>query len=273
MKKRIPLFIFIAFIVFSCTNKQESKFINSGTTEKNHEPSHQKEHKHWSYQGETGPEHWSEIEKESDCDGNQQSPINIIETDVVADASLKPIDIHYSNNAIIHGVVNNGHTIQYNFEKGDFITVNGEKYELKQFHFHEASEHTINGVRYPLEMHLVHVSEDNKIAVLSVMAKEGESSAPFTFLEKYLPVNVGETKSINSKFDLNLNLPENKDYYTYMGSLTTPPCTENVTWFVFKTPITVSVQQVKTLQKLLPINNYRSEQPLNGRVIKQYVSR
>lgn len=121
-------------------------------------------------------------------------------------------------------------------------------------------------------MHLVHASKNNTYVVLAVMAIEGEGSAPFTFLENYLPLNVNETKPVNADFDLNLNLPENKSYYAYGGSLTTPPCTESVSWFVFKTPISVSLKQVQQLQELMPMNNYRNEQPLNGRIVKQYVN-
>ena len=127
-------------------------------------------------------------------------------------------------------------------------------------------------MRYPLEMHMVHISEDSQIAVLGIMAIEGESSEPFTFLEHYLPIYPGETAVINSKFDLNLNLPQNKDYYTYEGSLTTPPCSETVQWFIFKNPITISLEQVKLLKALMPLNNYRNEQPLNNRTVKQYSS-
>ena len=273
MKNKLPFLVLITLAVFSCKNEKENKANDSIIDKDKLETIHQKENKHWTYEGETGPEHWVEIEKESDCDGKRQSPINIIDLDVIDDASLKPIDIHYSGNVKIHELTNNGHSIQYNFEKGDFIILNDDKYELKQIHFHEASEHTINGIRYPLEMHLVHISKDNKTAVLAIMAKEGESSEPFTFLEKYLPVNNGETKLIDTNFDLNLNLPKNKEYYTYNGSLTTPPCTQNVTWFVYKNPITISVDQVKQLQKLMPLNNYRGEQPTNGRIVKQYIGR
>lgn len=226
---------------------------------------------HWAYQGEMGPEHWAEIEKESDCDGLRQSPINIIDVDTEITTSLSPIEIYYATDVKIHDVTNNGHSIQYNFEKGDYIVIEGIKYALRQIHFHEASEHTINGVRYPLEMHLVHFSEERKdFAVLAVMAIEGHSSAPFNFLEQYLPLKTGETKSIDANFDLNLNLPDNRSYYTYKGSLTTPPCTEKVNWYIFNNPITVSLEQVKELQKLMPMNNYRNEQPLNGRKILNY---
>ncbi|MEM8566787.1 MAG: carbonic anhydrase family protein [Bacteroidota bacterium] len=224
---------------------------------------------HWSYQGETGPENWAEIEKQSDCDGKKQSPINIIDIEVKDDASLLPLDIHYSDSVKIHDVTNNGHSIQYNFEEGDYITIGNRKFDLKQIHFHEASEHTINGVHFPLEIHMVHINSNNEIAVLSTLAVEGTSNSAFDFLESYLPVKVGETKPISDYFDLNLNLPENKEYYFYEGSLTTPPCTEGVKWYVFKTPVIVSLKQVKQLQELMPLNNYRDEQPINGRSVKQ----
>lgn len=270
MKYLNTLLLLWVLVLFSCKNKIENKSIDTTVNKEKHSSDLQNGNAHWTYEGETGPEHWAEIEKQSDCDGKRQSPINIIDVDVADDTSLKPLEINYSSNVKIHEVTNNGHSIQYNFEKGDFITLNDERYELSQIHFHEASEHTINGVRYPLEMHLVHVGKENKIAVLAVMAQEGESSEPFDFLENYLPVESGRTKKINADFDLNLNLPNDKAYYTYDGSLTTPPCTQNVSWYIFKTPITISVDQVKQLQKLMPLNNYRDEQPINDRIVKLY---
>ena len=273
MSHKNILLVLMSLAIFSCKNKLENTPTGTTINENNHEIVHQKEKAHWAYNGETGPEHWVEIEKQSDCDGKQQSPINIIDVDVVDDTELKPIRIFYSNHVKIHDVTNNGHTIQYNFEKGDSISLNNENFQLKQIHFHEASEHTINGVRYPLEMHMVHVTKNNKIAVLAVMVQEGKSSEPFIFLENYLPVKIGETKLINSNFDVNLNLPENNEYYTYSGSLTTPPCTESVSWYIFKSPITISLKQVKQLQELMPLNNYRNEQPLNGRIVKHFTPR
>lgn len=253
----------VALLLFSCKNNQsDSSEKKTATTEKTE--------KHWTYQGETGPEHWSEIEKKSECSGERQSPINIIDVNAKNNAELSALDIHYSDKVKIHEVTNNGHSIQYNFEKGDYIKVEGQQYDLKQIHFHEASEHTIDGVRYPLEIHMVHTGDNQEIVVLSVLVKEGENSEPFTFLEQFLPVKKGETKAIDKNFDLNLNFPKDKSYYTYKGSLTTPPCTENVTWFVFQQPITVAIDQVKLLQDLMPINNYRNEQPLNGRVVESF---
>lgn len=268
MKNLCFFSVIITLLIFSCNNAKENNLI---LNKENLDVQDKKEDNHWTYEGETGPEHWSEIEKQSDCSGKLQSPINIIEIDAVDDILLQPIETHYSKDVKIHDVTNNGHSIQYNFEKGDYVILNDNAYALKQIHFHEPSEHTINGIRYPLEMHLVHVSKDNKIAVMAIMAQEGRSSEAFTFLENYLPITVGQTKQIDKDFDLNLNLPDNKDYYQYNGSLTTPPCTENVTWFVYKNPITVSLDQVMQLQKLMPLNNYRSTQPINGRVVKQFV--
>lgn len=254
--------VLLCIISFSCGNKEE-----------NHKKvaiHPQQKSTHWSYQGETGPEFWSMVEKESMCSGKHQSPINIIDIDAPNNSSLEPLNIHYSDKVKIHDITNNGHSIQYNFEKGDYIVIDNDKFELKQIHFHEASEHTINGIRYPLEMHLVHSNSKGKIAVIGIMAIEGKSSEPFTFLETYLPIKTGETKAIDAFFDLNLNLPKDKSYYTYSGSLTTPPCSEDVSWFILKSPITVSLEQVKQLQALMPINNYRNEQPLNGRVVHQF---
>ncbi|MGB3617764.1 MAG: carbonic anhydrase family protein [Catalinimonas sp.] len=224
---------------------------------------------HWSYQGETGPAHWSEIEQHCDCDGAQQSPVNIVRIDVADDATLTPIAFHYSDRVKIHDVTNNGHSIQYNFERGDYMVVDSTSFNLVQIHFHEASEHTIDGIRFPLETHFVHQSAGGRIAVLAVLAREGRGSRAFDFLESYLPVVEGETKTVDAYYDLTLNLPDDRDYYTYEGSLTTPPCTEGIAWYVLKTPVVVSVAQVEQLRALMPHNNYRTAQPTNGRTVAQ----
>ncbi|WP_282056362.1 carbonic anhydrase [Maribacter luteus] len=242
---------------------KENRSTTPQSTSEIENPEHGKAHKHWSYAGETGPEHWAEIEVESDCNGKFQSPINMV--NYKENNSLKRIDLHYAEETKIHDVTNNGHSIQYNFEAGDYIMVNGLKYDLKQVHFHEPSEHTIDGVRYPLEMHLVHINDSGQYTVISVMAKEGASSLPFDFLESFLPLKAGENKKVDRPFNMNHNLPENKDYFFYTGSLTTPPCTEGVNWYILKEPITVSLEQVNLLKELMPINNYRNEQPQNGR--------
>ncbi|WP_019039092.1 carbonic anhydrase [Psychroflexus tropicus] len=221
--------------------------------------------KHWSYDGETGPEHWAELEGETNCNGNFQSPINLVNFKTAED--LEPVDLHYAEETLLHDVVNNGHSIQYDFEHGDFLIHKQDTFHLKQFHFHEPAEHLIEGVRYPLEIHLVHQNSDTEFLVLSVMVKEGQNSKPFELLESYLPIQKGETKLIQAPFDMSQNLPDQKGYFTYQGSLTTPPCSEDVTWIVFKKPIEIALEQVELLRYLMPINNYRDEQPHHGRVI------
>lgn len=269
-KKSILFLVVLMF--FSCQEKKKKTDIETEVGKQESAEANKSKSKHWSYMGETGPEYWAELEKDSACNGDQQSPIDIITVEAIADSSLSPISIHYSENVKLHDITNNGHSIQYNFDMGDYIMVNDTKYNLIQFHFHEASEHTINGVRYPLEMHLVHISDENKIAVLGIMAIEGANSEPFAFLEKHLPVQMGETKKINTDFNLSMNLPEDKSYYTYEGSLTTPPCTQSVSWFVFKNSITIAKEQVNQLKALMPMNNYRTEQALNNRKVKVYSS-
>lgn len=227
---------------------------------------------HWSYAGETGPEHWAEIEKNSVCDGLYQSPINLLTRSAKTESSASyMINIDYAAKTLIHDVVNNGHSIQFDFEEGDRAFFNDNEYHLKQIHFHEEAEHTIDGIRYPIEIHLVHYSEQaNDYLVLGILGKAGVDSAPIAMLESYLPLAVGSTKIIDTPFDLTTLLPEQANsYFHYKGSLTTPPCSEKVNWIVFNNAIELSMQQVDVLKGLMPIHNYRNIQPLNGRSIFQ----
>ena len=242
---------------FAC--KQEEK--TTHTTTDNH-------HAEWSYNGETSPEHWAEIVKNSDCAGKHQSPVNIIaiDTDSIP-ASQNNLKLIYTPETNLSKVVNNGHSVQFDFEVGDSIHYKNNTFHLKQIHFHEPSEHTINGIKYPIEIHLVHSNKDGEYTVLGILGEEGKESQLFEFLESFLPLKNGETKEINHSIDLETLFPTNKDYYSYSGSLTTPPCTENVNWVVFKNPIILSVDEVNKLKDNMPVNNYRNEQPLNDRVV------
>lgn len=224
-------------------------------------------HAHWSYSGETSPEHWIEIEKNSDCDGKYQSPINIIHRRADSVKLQGDLKIQYTPNTLLKEVENNGHSIQFDFEAGDSINYKNETYYLKQIHFHEPSEHKINGLIYPIEMHLVHISNSGNITVLGLLGEEGEESQLFEFFESFLPLKNGEIKDIHQKIDLSSLLLEDKHYYSYTGSLTTPPCSENVNWIVFKEPIVLSVEEVIKLRDNMPLNNYRNEQPINDRIV------
>lgn len=229
------------------------------------EKSHSKE---WSYQGETSPEHWAEIEKNSDCSGTRQSPVNILDINTVEDGNIESvINLHYSPETILKMVRNNGHSIQFDFDKGDSISYNKINYDLVQIHFHEPSEHTVNGIRYPIEIHLVHQSKEKYYTVLSVFGVEGEKSEAFEEMESFLPLKKGEEREIDKAFDLSRIFPQNKTYYSYGGSLTTPPCSETVQWVIFKDPIVISLEEVLKLKDNMPLENYRNEQHLNNRTV------
>ncbi len=254
MKKvTLPLIMALGMFLASCT-----------ATQKHMTSEHHK--KHWSYDGETAPAFWATFETESECGSHQQSPINII-TKETKETDSNQLKFHYTPSTLINNVVNNGHSIQFNFDDGNTITFGGKEYALKQLHFHESSEHTINGIRYPIEIHLVHVSSDNKIAVVGILGYEGDASQQFSYLTHFLPLKPKETQFVHHKFNLSDILPKQKDYYTYSGSLTTPPCSEHVNWIVFQHPISLSLEQVEKIHKNMPDHNYRPTQPLNGRTV------
>lgn len=243
--------------LFSCGNETKSK------VDKSHD-----QEKHWSYEGETSPEHWAEIEKDSDCSGTKQSPINIIDFNTVsASQEGSNLEFYYSEKTILNRVWNNGHSIQYDFERGDSIRNKNINYDLVQIHFHEPSEHTINGVRYPIEIHLVHQSDQKDYTVIGIMGIEGGESHFMEGMGSYLPLEVNTEKIIDKSFDIRTVLPEKKDFYTYQGSLTTPPCTENVQWIILKNPLELSLEEVIKLGSNMPLKNYRNEQPLNDRKV------
>lgn len=229
------------------------------------------DHLEWSYAGETSPEHWAELEKNSDCSGKRQSPVNILDIDVVEkkDDTARNT-LFYSPKTILTKVRNNGHTIQFDFDRGDSICSADSHYDLVQIHFHAPSEHTVNGVRYPIEIHLVHQNEEREYTVLAIFGIEGKESETVEEMESFLPLDNGEEKIIEKSLDLTSIFPENKDYYAYGGSLTTPPCTENVNWIIFKNPVVVSLEEVIRMRENMPLRNFRNEQPLNDRLVYLY---
>ncbi|UKM63744.1 carbonic anhydrase family protein [Flavobacteriaceae bacterium GSB9] len=257
MKTSLPLLLAVTMLFSACKNDKKTAHNNKTQHRQNH----------WSYSGETSPEHWVEIEKNSDCGGNYQSPINIIHKDTDSVASKGDLKIKYTPTTLIKKVENNGHSIQFDFEPGDSINYKNKTYFLKQIHFHEPSEHKINGITYPIEMHLVHVNKVGVITVLGILGEEGDESQLFEFFESFLPLENGAEKEIHQNIDLSELFSKDKHFYSYSGSLTTPPCSENVNWIVFKEPIVLSVEEVMKLKNNMPINNYRNEQSLNGRVV------
>ena len=224
-------------------------------------------HPHWSYGGATGPENWGALSQEyALCrQGQRQSPIDIRKT---IKADLPPIQFAYKS--IPLSIVDNGHSIKVDTPDAGTITVDGQTYSLVQFHFHKPSEEKINGKTYDLVAHLVHQSKEGKLAVVAVLFEAGKKEHPLIRgLWSYLPLE--QEKPVVRKdvvFDPTDLLPAKRSYYTFLGSLTTPPCTEGVLWLVLKTPVPVSKEQVAGFATIYK-NNVRPIQPVNDRVIKE----
>ena len=195
-------------------------------------------------------------------DRPRQSPINIVgaeSADLPAiQFEIKPSTLH---------IINNGHTIEIKYAPGSFMTVGDKRYELKQFHFHHPSEETIRGKQFSLELHLVYSDANGNLAVVSVLLEEGSANPLVETLWDLAPKTAGPEKTVDN-LEINVAdlLPTNRSYFAFAGSLTTPPCTEGVSWFVLKTPVTISNKQVATFAEIYP-NNERPTQPLNGRTV------
>lgn len=219
----------------------------------------------WGYKGAHGPENWADLdEKNHACStGRLQSPFDI-KADI--EAQLHPINFTYG--ALPVGVVNNGHTLQVNtIDDTNKIEVSGQAFTLKQFHFHTPSEYTIDGKKFPMELHFVHASDDGNFAVVGVMLEEGKANPTIDALWKSAPATKGEKTTAGAEFELATLLPENRKYLRFMGSLTTPPCTEGIHWHMLQTPITLSKAQIETFQSIFPHNNARPLQPENNRLV------
>lgn len=230
-----------------------------------HEPALQHAHIHWSYEGEGAPENWSKLDpKNTLCaTGQRQSPIDIRDGIKV---DLEPITFNYRPSNF--RVIDNGHTIQV--EQGDGnIALTGKSYELVQFHFHRPSEERINGRRFDMVAHLVHKSDEGQLAVVAVMMELGSENPFIQTLWNNLPLEKNSSVTPPSAvIDLNSFLPAGRSYYTYMGSLTTPPCSEGVLWLVMKQPVQVSQEQLNIFARLYR-NNARPIQSATGRLIKE----
>ena len=226
--------------------------------------SHPSEHT-WDYSGGSlGPIHWGDLKPEyAVCKtGHTQSPIDI-ETSQKAD--LPAIKFNYEVSPL--RIIDNGHTIMINYEPGSFIRVGGKQYELKQFHFHRPSEEKINGKSFDMVAHLVHADADGKLAVVAVLLTQGSDNPLIHELWNNLPKEKEKEEAPEKvQIDATQLLPVDRGYYTFPGSLTTPPCSENVTWFVLKQPNNIASVEIAKFSSVYP-NNARPVQPLNGRAV------
>jgi len=219
----------------------------------------------WGYEaGKAGPDSWAEVDPANAvCKvGGAQSPIDM--ADALRVPALPGLQLNYGDTKI--KLQNNSHTFLVNVDKGSSLMLDGKRFELVQFQFHTPSEHTIDGRSFPMELHLVHQAADKSMAVIAVMLSEGAPNMLLTRFWERLPKTEGEAETGVSIAVRDL-LPHNiDDYFTYSGSLTTPPCTENVRWIVLKQSVELSKSQIAAFRAVFPMNA-RPTQPIGSRVV------
>ena len=219
---------------------------------------------HWGYTGAGGPETWGDLDKSyALCKtGKSQSPIDITAS---AQTVVESMTLNYRPTPL--KIVNNGHTIQVNTNAENTVQVHGKEYKLLQFHFHSPSEHTMNGKQYAMEVHLVHKNAEGQLAVVGVLMQLGKPHPLLQTLVEQFPAEVNQEKVVQSvRLHPKNLLPRVTQYYHYNGSLTSPPCSEGVAWFVMKIPIEVSAEQVAQFTAVMH-QNARPVQPMHDRVV------
>lgn len=219
----------------------------------------------WSYEGGGGPAQWAAMRPEfATCaSGKRQSPIDLRDGLRV---QLDPVQFEYKPSGF--RVIDTGHTVQVNVEGGNTIEITGRRYELQQFHFHRPSEERIDGRAFDMSAHLVHKDGEGRLAIVAVLLEGGSAQPLVQTVWNNLPLEKGEEVPARGTIDLNALLPAERGYFTYMGSLTTPPCSEGVLWMVMKQPVSVSPQQIAIFSRLYPMNA-RPVQSASGRLIKE----
>lgn len=218
----------------------------------------------WGYGGASGPARWGDLDPAFRLckTGTRQSPINIAtffqEKLPALEADYKPVPLK---------VANAGHTLRVGSAPGSGFSVDGFRYELRRIEFHTPSEHYMDGASWPMEAQFVHQGSDGSLAIIAVMIKAGKQNPTFEGILQNLPANPGAVRDVDAvDFLADALMPEKLDYYAYDGSLTAPPCTEGVRWFVLKDQLEISEDQIRAFQARFPFNA-RPVQPLNGRVI------
>jgi carbonic anhydrase len=233
----------------------------------------------WEYEGPKGPEHWSDLDPAyAACNrGKEQSPIDI------QSAEKAPLPALRFDSKIgpLKYLVNNGHTIRVNYHDapgtGSFLIVGEKRYQLTQFHFHRPSEEHIHGKAFDMVAHLMYQSSDREVVGVAVLLKAGKANATIGQIWEHMPKTESKVLTDFSHQEeeiagVEINpaglLPHDVAYYTYMGALTAPPCTESVRWYVLKTPVDLSAKQITAFAHLYP-HDVRPVQPLNGRVVQE----
>jgi carbonic anhydrase len=218
----------------------------------------------WSYEGATGPAHWGEICAPSNLvcvAGTRQSPIDV---PAAPNAKLPKLVFDYRPTPL--EVENNGHTIEVKVQSESYLRIGRESYRLVQFHFHTPSEHRLKGEAFPMELHFVHRNALGELAVVGVFLREGASNPALQRIWDHIPGEAEVAAAHGEKLDPEDLLPQDREYYRYAGSLTTPPCSEGVRWHVLREPVDVSGSQVDEFRAIFPLNA-RPLQLLNDRPV------
>lgn len=248
-------------------NKQEPvKLVNRGRAAREPAPKPAAPPKPWGYTGDGAPEHWGELAPANRlcAVGTRQSPIDIRDTLRV---DLEPIQFDYKPSPF--SLIDTGQTLEVRMPAGSGLTVGQRRYELVQFHFHRPAEERINGRAFDMVVHLVHRDSSGRLAKLALLVQEGEADHPvIQRVWGHIPLEKHQLESVTQALDLNELLPTQRGYYTYMGSMTTPPCKEDVLWLVMREPVRLSRQQIEVFARLYPMNA-RPLQPAGGRIVKE----
>ena len=230
---------------------------------------------HWGYEEDDGPDRWATMNSDwiLCAEGRRQSPVDLVNTSGI---DLGKAEIHTPNGEAVEvlnqmGVISeldNGHTIQINAKTGETMTIGGHTYALVQLHFHAPSEHTVAGEHFPMEAHFVHQAEDGKLAVVGVFIEEGKANPGIAPFWTHLSKGPGAETTVRVPFDFAKHIFPRKinGIYHYSGSLTTPPCTEGVNWFISRETIQLSKEQIRAFTAIYDHNN-RPVQALNERTL------
>lgn len=221
---------------------------------------------HWTYEGEEGPEHWGELDASyAVCGtGTSQSPIDV---SVPSEQDLANIAFHYQPSEV--NILNNGHTVQVNYDAGSYIELDGVRYDVAQFHYHAPSEHAVDGKLFAAELHIVHKNADGGLAVVGILLDEGTQNEAFQPFIENLPTEKSEVANAGVTINAAELLPAEQTTFRYSGSLTTPPCSEGVNWLLMTSPVQISAEQVEALASLFEEGNNRPVQPLNDRPLAE----
>jgi carbonic anhydrase len=221
---------------------------------------------HWTYEGEEGPEHWGDLDASYAVCGTgiSQSPIDI---STPSEQDLANIAFHYQPSEV--NILNNGHTVQVNYDAGSYIELDGVRYDVAQFHYHAPSEHAVDGKLFAAELHIVHKNADGGLAVVGILLDEGTQNEALQLFIENLPAQKSEVADAGVTINAAELLPTEQTTFRYSGSLTTPPCSEGVNWLLMTTPVEISSEQVEALASLFEEGNNRPVQPLNDRPLTE----